>query len=60
MTDKVIKFRPMGAPDKVRVEAAVWSDAPGVGRRWVIPVDGSPRRYVLVRQVKGVWVEEAG
>lgn len=53
-----LDYRPAGEPpeSKQRVAASVWADAGG-GRKWVIPLDGGDRRFVLVKRVNWVWVE---
>ncbi len=55
-----LKYRPVGATDDrsgkgPRIEASIWSD--GNRGKWVVPLEG-PRRYVFVKLLRGVWVEQ--
>ena len=59
MSQQQIQFRPANADPLVRVSASVWSVAPK-GGYFVVPLDGGPRRFVLVRKQRHVWTEVAG
>lgn len=52
-----ISYLPLNAARKEdRVKGSLWSLGPG-GIRFVVPLDG-PRRFVRVRKIRDIWVEQ--